>query len=250
MSEFLVEKYQLVTPGDKLASGKFKQGFGVFKEKASDNNYDYFSTLLGLVSLRGQTLSVIPLEGSYIPLENDLVIGIVSIVGSKSWIVDIRGPYAGVLAINNVLDRDFRPGPNFSPDKYLNVGEIVLAKVISFDRTRDPVLTMHNRGLKKLTAGRLIEVDPVKVPRIIGKSGSMISMIKESTKSQVYVGQNGRILINAPDFETELLVIECIEKIQTESHVSGLTDRIKGLLREHNKEIITKETNERNNERK
>lgn len=229
----LVEKYQLVTPGDKLASGKFKQGFGVFKEKTSENSYDYFSTMLGLVSVRGQTLSVIPLEGSYIPMENDLVVGIVTIVGSRSWIVDIRGPYAGVLAINNVLDRDFRPGPNFSPDKYLGLGDIVLAKVISFDRTRDPVLTMHNRGLKKLTSGRLIEVDPVKVPRIIGKAGSMISLIKEATKSQIYVGQNGRVLINAPDFETELLVIECINKIQAESHVSGLTDRIKALLQEH-----------------
>lgn len=238
MSEMLVEKYQLVTPGDKLASGKFKQGFGVFKEKAEENNYDYYSTLLGLVSVRGQTLSVIPLEGSYIPMENDLVIGIVNIVGSRSWIIDIRGPYSGVLAINNVLDRDFRPGPNFSPDKYLNLGEIVLAKVISFDRTRDPVLTMHSRGLKKLTSGRLIEVDPVKVPRIIGKAGSMISMIKEATKSQIYVGQNGRVLISAPDFETERLVIECIDKIQSESHVSGLTDRIKALLQE-NKSLVT-----------
>ena len=241
MSEILVEKYQLVTPGDKLASGKFKQGFGVFKEKASENNYDYFSTMLGLVSVRGQTLSVIPLEGSYIPLENDLVVGIVTIVGSRSWIVDIRGPYSGVLALNNVLDRDFRPGPNFSPDKYLALGDIVLAKVISFDRTRDPILTMHNRGLKKLTSGRLFEVDPVKVPRIIGKSGSMISMIKDATKSQIYVGQNGRILINSPDFETEQLVIECINKIQMESHVSGLTDRIKALLQEHKKEVTSKE---------
>ena len=229
----LVEKYQLVTPGDKIASGKFKLGFGVFKEKAEENNFDYYSTLLGLVSVRGQTLSVIPLEGSYVPLENDLVIGIVSIVGSRSWIIDIRGPYAGVLAISNVLYRDFRPGPNFTPDKYLGLGEIVLAKVISFDRTRDPVLTMHSRGLKKLTSGRLIEVDPVKVPRIIGKAGSMISMIKEATKSQIYVGQNGRVMINAPDFETERLIIECIDKIQTESHVSGLTDRIKALLQEN-----------------
>lgn len=242
MSQMLVEKYQLVAPGDKLATGKFKQGFGVFKEKTKENDYTYFSTLLGLVSVKGPTLSVIPLEGSYIPLENDLVIGIVNIVGSRSWIVDIRGPYAGVLALNNVLDRDFRPGPNFSPDKYLNIGEIVLAKVISFDRTRDPVLTMHNRGLKKLTSGRLIEVDPVKVPRIIGKSGSMISMIKEATKSQIYVGQNGRILINAPNFETELIIIECIDKIQKESHVSGLTDRIKALLHEHEHEPTQTET--------
>lgn len=232
MNELVTENFNLVIPGQKLATGKFKTGLGVFRERVNSNTYNYFSALIGLFKVRGNAISVIPLEGSYVPLEDDLVIGRIIVVGARSWIVDIRGPYAGVLSLNNVLDRDFKPGPNFSPDKYLSVGDLILAKVISFDRTRDPVLTMHQRGLKKLVSGRLIEINPVKVPRIIGKGGSMINMIKEATGSQIHVGQNGRILIDAPNLEAENLVIECINKIENESHVSGLTDRIKQLLNE------------------
>lgn len=240
LSEILAENFALVLPGEKLATGKFKSGLGIFREKIDSNEFEYYSALIGLFKVRGNLLSVIPLEGSYVPLEDDLVIGRIQVVGGRSWIVDIRGPYSGILSLNNVLDRDFKPGPNFSPDKYLSVGDLIMAKVISFDRTRDPVLTMHQRGLKKLVSGRLIEVNPVKVPRIIGKSGSMITMIKEATNSYINVGQNGRILINAPNIEAERLVIECIEKIQKESHVSGLTNRIKQLLSEKN----NKETKE------
>jgi exosome complex component RRP4 len=232
VNELVTENFNLVIPGQKLATGKFKTGLGVFRERVNSNTYNYFSALIGLFKVRGNAISVIPLEGSYVPLEDDLVIGRIIVVGARSWIVDIRGPYAGVLSLNNVLDRDFKPGPNFSPDKYLSVGDLILAKVISFDRTRDPVLTMHQRGLKKLVSGRLIEINPVKVPRIIGKGGSMINMIKEATGSQIHVGQNGRILIDAPNLEAENLVIECINKIENESHVSGLTDRIKQLLNE------------------
>ena len=237
MNELITESFQLVIPGQKLATGKYKAGLGVFREKKDANTYDYFSALIGLFKVRGNVISVIPLEGTYVPLEDDLVIGRINIVGGRSWIVDIRGPYAGVLSLNNVLDRDFKPGPKFSPDRYLSEGDLILAKVISFDRTRDPVLTMHQRGLKKLDSGRLIEINPVKVPRIIGKSGSMINMIKDATHSQIYVGQNGRVLINAPNIDAENLVIECINKIQAESHVSGLTDRIKHLLNERNNKV-------------
>lgn len=240
MGELLIDKYQIVIPGTKLAVGRYKPGLGVFRERRGKDEYEYFSALIGLASVRGNVLSVIPLEGTYVPLEDDLVIGLVTTVGGRSWLVDIRGPYLGVLSVNNVLDRDFKPGPNLDISKYLNVGDIVLCKVISFDRTRDPILTMHQRGLKKLVSGRLIEVDPVKVPRIIGKNGSMISMIKDLTKSQIYVGQNGRVLINAPSFEAERLIIECIEKIQSESHISGLTNRVKALLNERKASLPSK----------
>ena len=227
---------QLVVPGDKLASGNYKAGLGVYREKNKDS-YDYYAALIGLVSLqRGNTISIIPLEGSYIPMEDDIIIGIISEVGSRSWQVDLGGPYPGLLSVSHVVDRELggnSGGGNFHDlSRFLNVGDLILAKVISFDRTRDPVLTMHQRGLKKLVSGRIVTVSPVKIPRIIGRQGSMISFIKNVTKSQIYVGQNGRILINAPDFDTEQLILEIFEKIQKESHIPGLTDRIKELISE------------------
>lgn len=232
MSEILVEKYQLVIPGDKLATGRFKPGVGVFREKQKKDEYDYFSALIGLFSIRGNVISVIPLEGSYVPLEGDIVIGIVTSVGGRSWMVDIKGPYPGVLALSNVLDKDYRPSPNVDISKYLKLGDLILAKIISYDRTRDPLLTMNFHRGKKLVSGRLIEVDPVKIPRIIGKAGSMINLLQRMTKSNLFTGQNGRILINTTSFESEQIIIEAINKITRESHISGLTDRIKVFLEE------------------
>ncbi|MFW9929930.1 MAG: exosome complex RNA-binding protein Rrp4 [Candidatus Thorarchaeota archaeon] len=234
MSVFF-EKNQLVLPGDKLATGNYRPGQGVYREKTNEGN-NYFSAFIGLASLRGNVISITPLEGPYVPLENDIVIGIITAVGIKSWMVDIGSPYPAILSVSNVLDRNGSSGGAYTDlSRFLQEGDLILAKIVSYDRTRDPALTLHQRGLKKLVSGRLVQVAPVKIPRIIGKQGSMISLIKDMTKSQIYVGQNGRILINSPDFETECFIIQILEKIQNEAHISGLTDRIKEMLKEHNK---------------
>lgn len=225
----LFKNYQLVLPGDKLAVGNYKPGLGVFREKSKDGNI-FYSALIGLASIRGNVISLIPLEGTYVPLEEDIVIGLITQVGGRSWMVDINAPYPAILSASSVLDRG--KGSIGDLSRYLQDGDLVVAKVLSADRTRDPVLTMQQRGLKKLVSGRLVSVNPVKIPRIIGKRGSMISLIKDMTKSQIYVGQNGRIVINAPDFETENLIIEIFNKIEAEAHISGLTDRVKEMIKE------------------
>ena len=152
--------------------------------------------------------------------------------------VDIKGPYPAVLSLSNVLDQDSRPNANVDLSKYLQRGDLILAKIVAFDRTRDPLITMNFRGGKKLVSGRMIEVNPVKVPRIIGKQGSMINLLQRITKSNLFTGQNGRILINSPNFETEQIVIEAIMKITKESHISGLTDRIKLFLQEKIENLV------------
>jgi exosome complex component RRP4 len=91
---------------------------------------------------------------------------------------------------------------------------------------------MQGRGLRKITHGRLIDVDPVKIPRIIGKKGSMIQLLKNMTNAQIIVGQNGRIVVSANSVEKENLVISAIRKIEAEAHTSGLTDRIRVYLEE------------------
>ena len=50
------------------------------------------------------------------------------------------------------------------------------------------------------------------------------------------VGQNGLVWINGTP-EGELLAVKAIRKIEEESHLSGLTDRIKEFL-EKNKSTI------------
>jgi exosome complex component RRP4 len=88
---------------------------------------------------------------------------------------------------------------------------------------------MDGPGLRKLDTGRIIRVNPNKVPRIIGKEGSMVSMIKAETNCRITVGQNGVIWVSGNPKE-ELIAVSMIRKIERESHISGLTERIKAEI--------------------
>ena len=79
----------------------------------------------------------------------------------------------------------------------------------------------------RLTRGRLIDIQSTKVPRVIGKQGSMVTMIKEMTDTRITVGQNGKVWINGDNCEK---LIEAIRVIERESHISGLTEKIEKLL--------------------
>jgi exosome complex component RRP4 len=227
----LVNKNQLVIPGEVLARGsRVKAAGGVYRKKVNGET-EIIASMIGLAKIRKNNIGVVPLEGCYIPLEGDFIIGKIIKVGITSWNVDIRGPYVGTLRVGSVLDRDF-DSLRESLDRILNVGDIIKAQITYFDRTRDPVLTLQGRGLRKLTHGRLIEVDPVKIPRIIGKKGSMIQLLKNMTNAQLNIGQNGRIVVSANDVKTENMVIDAIRKIEAEAHTSGLTDRIREYLEE------------------
>jgi len=204
---------------------------------------EIFSSVVGLADARGQYVSVVPLQGGYYPAEEDVVIGVVTGVGLTSWHLDIRAPYDGILSVSNFLERDRERG--FTPretdlTKFLTVGDAIFAKIIVFDRTRDPLLNTHDRGLGKLTGGRIIEILPSKVPRIIGRKGSMINMLKRETKTRILVGQNGRIWIHGKNFEDEFLVVFAMQKIEREAHTAGLTDRIAELIREEKVKIETR----------
>ena len=232
----LVNKNQLVIPGEVLARGTgVKAAGGVYRKKLNGET-EIIASMIGLAKIRDKNVSVVPLEGCYIPLEGDIIIGKIVRVGITSWNVDIRGPYVGALRVGSVVDRDF-DSLRESLDRILKLGDIIKAQITYFDRTRDPVLTLLGRGLRKLTHGRLIEVDPVKIPRIIGKKGSMIQLLKNMTNAQIIVGQNGRIVVSANNVETENYVISAIRKIEAEAHTSGLTDRIREYLEDEIKKL-------------
>ena len=235
--ELLVKKNSLVIPGDLIARGdKIFPGDGSYRIKTEDRTSEIFAAMIGLVKVSKNRVGVVPLEGCYIPLEGDVIIGKVVKTGITSWNIDIRGPYTGILSVNDVIDRNFDPTKE-NLGKFLQLGDIVKAQITKFDRTRDPMLTMNGRGLRKLDFGRLIEVDPVKIPRIIGKRGSMIQMLKNVTGAYINVGQNGRVVIKAKSLTMENLVIECLRKIELEAHTSGLTDRMRLYLEKRKSEI-------------
>ena len=229
----LIKDRSMVTPGEAIAEGEYTIGSNVYKKEKQ-----IISQVIGLVTIKDNHISVVSLKGKYFPRVGDLVIGKVTDVSLSSWIVDIESPYPGIIRTSSSLDRRFDPVKD-DTRKIFDVGDIVVSKIFSFDRTRDPQLTLRNDNrsqsgpyLGKLTGGRVIKVSPSKIPRLIGRRGSMISTIKQYTNCRMIVGQNGCVWFKGNNFEDEFLVLQAIEKIDREAHTSGLTDRVKEFLEE------------------
>lgn len=215
---------EIVVPGQKLAEGDYKSGDGTFKEEGL-----IFASYVGLALIKDKNIRVRPLKGKYSPAVGDLVIGYVEDVALTSWTVNIDGPYSGILLASNAIRGRFDPIRDDARRIY-DLGDVIRAEIISFDRTRDPQLVTKYQGLGKLRGGRIMETNPNHIPRIIGRKGSMISMIKRHTNCKIVVAKNGRVWIKGENPEQEEKVIEAINQISREAHVSGLTDRIAKML--------------------
>ncbi|MEM1687603.1 MAG: exosome complex RNA-binding protein Rrp4, partial [Zestosphaera sp.] len=176
-----------------------------------------------------KSLKVIPLKGSYYPKVGDVVIGIVSDVGLTNWELDIRAPFPGTLYAVDYLGRAVNPSKENLKD-FLDVGDVVVGKVEVFDRTRNPVISTKGKEFGKVVDGALVEINPVKVPRLIGKKGSMQSLIESETNCKLIIGNNGRVIVLCEDKQYEDIVVRAIRKIEVEAHISGLTDRVKEFI--------------------
>ena len=222
----LLEKRQLVTPGDLIAEGEYIPGENTFME---DNKI--YAARVGIVEYETKRIDVVALKAFYIPRMGDVIIGTITEVGFNGWMVDINSPYVAILRASDVLSRPFKPQKDDLP-QVLDAGDLVVAKVVSYDRTHDPQLTVAEPGLGKITRGQIIKITPTKIPRVIGRKGSMISMIKQETECNVILGLNGVILVTGKTLEDEQLATRAIMKIEQESHTTGLTDRITQMLKE------------------
>jgi len=225
------EKKQLVAPGDLLAEGDYVPGDSTYKE-----NEKIYANRLGLVDYNGRRVHVVALKAFYIPVPGDTVIGKVVETTPGGWIIDIKAPHPARLRASDVVERSFKPETTDLPSIF-DVGDLIIANVVASDRTRDPLLTVREPGLGKIMRGQLVEVTPTKIPRVIGRQGSMVGMIKRETGCQLTIGQNGLILINGRSPNDERLAVMALRKIEKESHTSGLTDRVTEMIRKERKAV-------------
>jgi len=226
------EKREIVVPGDLLAEGDYIAGENTFKE----GNRIYASRV-GLVEYANKKIQVVALRAFYVPRIGDTVIGKIVEVGVSGWIVDINSPYMALLRASDVLEKGFNPRKDDLTAIY-DVGDMIIAKIVSYDRTQNPLLTVNERGLGKITRGQIIQITPTKIPRVIGRKGSMINVIKRETGCNIVLGQNGLILVSGRSLESERLAVMAIRKIEEEAHTSGLTDRITEMLRKEKKKGV------------
>ena len=225
------ESRQLVTPGDLLAEDDYVAGDNTYKDDKK-----IYATRVGLVNYEGRKVYVVALKAFYVPCAEDMVIGKVVEVTMGGWMVDIRAPYPAVLRASDVLNRSFRPQRDDLPSIF-DVGDLIIAEIVDYDRTRDPLLTVREPGFGKITRGQIVEITPTKIPRVIGRKGSMISMLKQETGCQISVGQNGVIFVSGKTPEDERLALMAIRKIEQEAHTSGLTERVTEMIRKEKERV-------------
>jgi len=225
------ENRELVTPGDLLAKGDYLAGENVFRI-----NDEIYATRIGLVEYSNKKVSVVALKSFYVPSVNDLVIGKVVEVGTRGWMVEINSPFLALLRASDAFTKPFNP-KNDELTSILDVGDVIIAKIIAYDRTRDPLLTIREHGLGKVKSGQIVVITPTKIPRVIGRKGSMISMIKNETGCNITIGQNGVILVRGKNPVMEGIVVRAIKMIEKEAHTTGLTDRVTDMIRREKMEL-------------
>jgi len=212
---------EIVVPGDLLDDSGMSAG-----NNAYVLNGKVYAGVLGVRNVYHDTVGVIPLGGRYMPSTGDTVIGIIEDIGPSNWLVDINAPYPAPLHVNEVPWKvEFG-----DTSKYLNVGNVVMLKILMVDESKKIQVTMKDSGLRRIEGGQMVEMPHSKVSRVIGKSGSMIQMIKNLTDCRIFVGQNGRIWIDGDDKNADVAV-EAIKMIEKEAQSSNLTERVENFIK-------------------
>jgi len=217
-------KRRYVIPGDKIAEGNLRPLMNVVKSGSA-----LIATRIGIAETGHDGVKVIPLSGVYIPRVNDLVIGKVIDHSSLSWEVDVNSCFSAHLPAQDVFGRDFSPARD-DMTKQFAIGDMITARIIAFDRTRDPMLTVQDRDLGKIPRGELLRISATRVPRLIGKRGSMIQTIEQATQTRVLIGQNGIVVVTGRSPEGVNFAVRAIRMVEEEAHTANLTQRIKALL--------------------
>lgn len=217
-------KRRYVIPGDKIVEGNFRPLMNVIRSGNA-----LVATRIGIAETGRDGVKVIPLSGVYIPRVNDLVIGKIIDHSSLSWEVDINSCFSAHLPAQDVFGRDFSSARD-DLTKHFAIGDMITARIIAFDRTRDPMLTVQDRDLGKIPRGELLRISATRVPRLIGKRGSMIQTIEQATQTRVLIGQNGIVVVTGRLPEGVNLAVRAIRMVEEEAHTANLTQRIKGLL--------------------
>lgn len=211
----------LVLPGEEIAAHGLKPGSGTYRTGGK-----VYASVLGLLSPRPPIVQVIPLSGRYIPKPNDIVIGTVTDVQGTFWLLNIGAPrWAPLHMTGTPWQVDIG-----ETDRYLRVGDAVTVQVENLDPTGRIGVTMLGEGLGKLEGGTIVHVSPARIPRVVGRGGSMIELITRHTGAQVVVGQNGRIWVSGTP-EAMARVSAVLRLIDENGQRSGLTERVESYLR-------------------
>jgi exosome complex component RRP4 len=212
---------EVILPGELIDDRKGRKiGTGVFLEGDK-----IFSKVLGIPRIDENEIYVIPLSGVYVPKVGDRIVGLIEETEISGWSVDINSPYTAFLPISEAVD-EFVDRDRTDLSKYFDIGDFIYCRVSKVTKNKNVQVSMDDFTARKLTNGTMIKVTPTKIPRIIGKAGSMINLIKDKTGCELMTGQNGIVWIRGENKEKAIEIVLTIEK---ESHTLGLTEKIERM---------------------
>jgi exosome complex component RRP4 len=221
----LESKKRYVLPGDFITTAPLRlQGNVVLDGKR------IISTAIGLSDISADSVRVISLTGVYMPKIDDLVIGMIQYISGNSWFANINSCYQGMLLGQDVFGRGSYPSTKEMKER-LDKGDIIYARIMNSDRQREPLISIADKNLGKIDSGELIKISPTKIPRLIGKHGSMIQTIEASTNATITVGQNGLIVVSCDETNGLLKALAAIRMVDEQAHIVDLTDKVKKMLK-------------------
>jgi len=218
-------KKRHVLPGDFITTAPLRLQDNVVLEGKR-----IISTTIGLSDVSDDSVRVISLSGIYIPKADDLVIGTIQSIFGNSWFADINSCYQGMLLGQDVFGRGSYPTTSEMKER-LDKGDIIYARIANSDRQREPLISIADKHLGKIDSGELTKISPTKIPRLIGKRGSMIQTIEESTNATITVGQNGLIVVSCDETNGLLKALAAIRMVDEQAHIVDLTDKVKKMLK-------------------
>ena len=211
---------EIIIPGEVIAKGDdYLPGEGT--EKKGDT-HEIVALRYGLKEESNRLVKVIPLSGIYQPRRGNVIIGKVENITFNGWIIDIGTANSAFLSLTEVPKYVNRNALN----EIIDISDMIIAKIWGINR-KGIDLSVKSRGLGKIEDGMILKINPNKVPRIIGKEGSMINLIKNETGCNITIGQNGLIWIKSDKIENELFAKKAILFVSEKSFVSGLTEELK-----------------------
>jgi len=217
-------KKRHVLPGDFITTAPLRLQNNVVLEGKR-----IISTTIGLSDVSDDSVRVISLTGVYLPKTDDLVIGTIQYIHGNSWFADINSCYQGMLLGQDVFGRGSYPTKSEMEER-LSKGDIIFAKIANSDRQREPLISIADQSLGKIDSGELVKISPAKIPRLIGKHGSMIQTIEGSTNATITVGQNGLIVVSCDETNGLLKALAAIRMVDEQAHLVNLTDKVKKML--------------------
>ncbi|HDL02347.1 MAG TPA: hypothetical protein ENH20_00770 [Candidatus Pacearchaeota archaeon] len=217
------EKRQIVVPGETVVSGnEFLPGDGAYRD-----GVDVIANRYGIANIFEKHVRVIPVSGAYYPKRGNTIIGTIVDITFNGWLIDFGGAQNAFLPVAEVpryVNKD-------EMAEFLNFGESVIVKVWDV-KSRGVDVSMKMRGFGKIGGGMIVSVGANQVPRIIGREGSMVKMIKDATGCDVTVGQNGKVWISGKNTDNEVVAKKIVEFIVGNVLVSGLTDKVEAMIKD------------------